>query len=322
MLPLLLAVLVPTAFATGCGHDACPSQRPPPTRDFAAYPVVVEQATYTTLYALSDVHGGYDRMVHLLARHGLIAPSPTAPDAVVWTGGDATLVVTGDLIDKGSRGVEVIDLMRALAVSASVVGGHVVVTLGNHEAEFLVDPRNDKAGAFEDELAGAKIDACRVGDGSDAHGAWLRGLPLAARVGGWFFAHAGNTKGRTVPELEMTLQMALALHDYDDPEIVGSDSLLEARSWWEATAGLAKANATQLGARHIVFGHTPSALGPTGAIAVAEDGVLFRIDTGMSPAVDDSEGALLRVTHDGDSEVATELRADGTARELWRGPGG
>ena len=94
----------------------------------------------------------------------------------------------------------------------------------------------------------------------------------------------------------------------------------ESRGWWEATTGLAQANAEKLSVRHIVFGHTPSALGPTGEMALGEDGVLIRIDTGMSPAVDDSEGALLQVIHDGAEDVATELRADGTTSELWRGP--
>lgn len=41
-------------------------------RDWAAHPAVVEAPPATTLYAVSDVHGGYARLVALLARHGVI----------------------------------------------------------------------------------------------------------------------------------------------------------------------------------------------------------------------------------------------------------
>lgn len=51
----------------------------------------------------------------------------------------------GDLIDKGPSSVEVIKLLMALQIAATKTGGRVVVTLGNHEAEFLVDPNNAKA---------------------------------------------------------------------------------------------------------------------------------------------------------------------------------
>ena len=69
-----------------------------------------------------------------------------------------------------------------------------------------------------------------------------------------------------------------------------------------------------------MFGHSPHALGPDGAIAVAQEGALFRIDCGMSPDVDYSEGALLRVRRKDGQETAEALSADGSAHELWSGP--
>ncbi|MCX5743763.1 MAG: metallophosphoesterase [Proteobacteria bacterium] len=304
--------------AGGCQSPSCPSWEGAP-RDFTTFPTIVDRPSFTQLYAISDVHGGYDRLVALLVQAGLIGGAPAQPAEVAWTGGDATLVVTGDLIDKGDRSVEVIELLRALELAATDGGGHVVVTLGNHEAEFLADPYNSKADAFDGELATAGLDPCIVAT-TDPRGTWLRSRPFGARIGGWFFAHAGDTHGLSLGDLTASLEDGLRAHDFADATIIGADSILEARAWWEASVGRARAEADALDVAHLVFGHTPDALGPRGAIAVGEAGVLFRIDVGMSPAVDDSAGALLAIVHDGLDDVATELRPDGGTRALWRGP--
>ena len=306
------------ALTTGCGSPSCPASEVA-TRDFIASPTIYEQPGFTRLLALSDVHGGYDRLLSLLLRWGVIAASPVSPDAAQWSGGDVTLVVAGDLIDKGSQSVEVVDFFRALERSATARGGRVVVTLGNHEAEFLADPYNSKADAFDTELRAGGLDPCVVAT-TEARGVWLRTRPLGARIGDWFFAHAGATNGRSVADLEQALEAGLLANDFRDSEIIGSSSLLEAKDWWKASTGVAQRDAQALGVAHIVFGHTPDALGARGSIATADNGLLFRIDTGMSPAVDDSQGALLEILHDGTDAVARELRADGSKHELWRGP--
>src|SRR5512142_3531091 len=101
-------------------------------RDWTAHPAIVELPA-GTIYAASDIHGGYARFVALLARYGVIDGVPATPLDARWLGGDATLVVVGDLFDKGPDGLDVIDLLRTLQSS----GGQVVVVLGNHEAEFF-----------------------------------------------------------------------------------------------------------------------------------------------------------------------------------------
>ena len=319
MQPRAWVPVAAAAVATfGCNSPSCPTTDLGASRDFTGSPAILEQSDFTRLFALSDVHGGYQRMVSLLLRSGLIAADPATPDAAEWSGSDATLVVIGDLIDKGPQSIEVVDLLRALETSAAMQGGEVVVTLGNHEVEFLADPYNSKADAFDSELSADGLDPCLVAT-TEPRGQWLRARSFGARIGDWFFAHAGETHGRTVAALEQALRAGLIANDFRDAELVGADSLLEARAWWKS-AGAARANADALSVAHIVFGHTPDALGARGAIATGEGGLLFRIDVGMSPAVDDSDGALLEITHDGADEVATELRADGQVRELWRGP--
>jgi hypothetical protein len=284
----------------------------------------LDPAAEAVVYAVSDVHGGYQRLAALLANNGIIEGVPTTPVGPKWLAGTAVLVVAGDLVDKGPQPLEVIDFVRALETSAPSAGGRVLVLLGNHEAEFFSNPLNGKATAsdgLDQELQAQSIMPASMASGADPRGAWLRGKALGARVGGWFFSHAGNTKGRTIATLNAALVTALAAHpDYSDPELVGTDSILEARDWYTDTATVA-ANAKALGVGHIVFGHDPSALGPKGAIATAQAGHLFRIDCGMSPDVNDSTGCILRIRRlDPSTEIAEALTAKGKATELWRGP--
>jgi len=293
---------------------------PPPTA--ASGSIVELEPGARTIFALSDVHGGYDRLAALLAAIGLAKPAAPSAGAIAWAGGDAVLVVAGDLIDKGPQPVEVIDALRALETSAAAAGGRVIVLLGNHEAEFFVNPTNSKAAGtdgIDRELGALQIDPTVLAAGTEARGAWLLARPFGARVGRWFFAHAGSTKGRTVAALDAALRAALQAHPtFDADEIVGGDSILEARDWY-ADPAVTLANAAALGVDHIVFGHDPNALGPRGTIAVAQDTRLLRIDCGMSPLVNDSEGRVLRVRHDGAVEIVEELGM-GSSRELFRAP--
>ena len=308
-----------TPDATG---DTGTGTTPGTGRDWAAHPAIVDVPAPAALYAVSDVHGGYDRLVTLLLANKLLSRAPTAAKDAHWGGAGATLVVTGDLIDKGPSGVEVIDFLMALQADAHASGGLVVVTLGNHEAEFLVDPTNSKASGtdgIDTELSADGIAPATLASATDPRGAWLRVLPFGARVGGWFFSHAGDTGGRTLNVLDAALEAAVKAHaDYNDPAIVGTSSILESRSWYTGT--VVTQNAAALGVKHIVFGHDPNALGAKGAIAVAFGNALVRIDCGMSPGVDDSKGKLLRVTQQGATDVVDELDPAGASRALFQSP--
>ena len=77
--------------------------------------------------AIGDVHGDFDDFAAILQRSGLIDKQNH------WAGGKATFVQLGDLIDRGPKPREVMDLMMALEKAAPNVGGRVVSLLGNHE---------------------------------------------------------------------------------------------------------------------------------------------------------------------------------------------
>lgn len=79
------------------------------------------------LVAVGDVHGNLDDFCLILRRAELVDAQNH------WVGGSATLVQTGDLIDRGPKGREAMDLVMGLEKEAAKAGGQVVPLLGNHE---------------------------------------------------------------------------------------------------------------------------------------------------------------------------------------------
>jgi calcineurin-like phosphoesterase family protein len=80
-----------------------------------------------SVVAIADVHGDFDDFVAILRRTGLIDKQNR------WAGGRTTFVQTGDLLDRGPKPREVMDLMMALEKEALQGGGRLVSLLGNHE---------------------------------------------------------------------------------------------------------------------------------------------------------------------------------------------
>ncbi|HEY4932052.1 MAG TPA: metallophosphoesterase [Terriglobales bacterium] len=79
------------------------------------------------LVAVGDVHGNFDDFCLILKRTGIV------DEQNHWIGGSATLVQTGDLLDRGPKGHEAMDLVMAIEKEAAKAGGQVVPLLGNHE---------------------------------------------------------------------------------------------------------------------------------------------------------------------------------------------
>lgn len=311
--------LLASVWLCACSSDKGPATQPlHGARDYAAHPIVEVLHMPATLYAVSDAHGGYDRLAALLAGNGVLVRRPDTPATAEWGAGASVLVVVGDMIDKGPQAIEVLELLRALGDAAPKAGGRVVTLLGNHEAEFLAQPLNDKAekdGGFDLELRARGLDPVAVAEGRDPMGVWLRERPIAAKIGRWFFAHGGSTQGRSVADLETTLRAALDGEGFSSGALVGDDSILEARAWYD-DASLATI-LPALDVDHVVFGHDPNALGARGSIAVAFGGRVLRIDCGLSPLVDDSTGKLLVVRHDAAGDHAEERDASGAVRALF-----
>jgi Calcineurin-like phosphoesterase len=289
-----------------------------PARDWNRFPAVVDKSTNEEIVALGDVHGAYDRLLHLLQVGGIARADPKAKGGYAWAGGKRTLVSVGDLIDKGPQSLEVLDLMMSLQSGARAAGGDVIVTLGNHEAEFLARPgKKKKAEEFERELSERHIDLHDVAEGRNAYGRFFLGLPVAARVNGWFFSHAGSTSGMSLTQIGDHFRAVVDSGRWKNPFLIGDDSLLEARKWWKGDVD--DKDLAALPAAHIVFGHDPGAFRDKGTIQT-KGGRLFLIDVGMTPEFDYSKGALMLIDRKDGLDVATSLDASGARREVWRGP--
>jgi Calcineurin-like phosphoesterase len=99
--------------------------------------------------AVSDIHGAYEHLVPTLRSAGLV------DEQLKWSGASSHLVVVGDMLDRGPRSRDVMDLLMRLEGEAAQAGGEVHVLIGNHEAMNLVgDLRyvsKEEYAAFADE---------------------------------------------------------------------------------------------------------------------------------------------------------------------------
>ncbi len=299
----------------------------PGSRDWTKYPAVIERHAPATVYAIGDIHGDYARLVRLLVAARII-PAPPKPSDVAWNAGHSVLVVTGDMIDKGPRPVDLLRLLIALRIAARQAHGEVILLAGNHEAAFLAGADEKKADFIADLKKNgympSQVAACQ-GD----LGQFLCSLPFAARVGDWFFAHAGNTGGRTIAQIAAEIRADVDQHGFGARQLTDPNSLLEARlgesnTWFVAPSAYAEQQllasyAKALGVKHIVQGHQHNDVQFADGVSrntgemFQRWGLLFLIDVGMSEGVGDSYGAVLRIKDTGASAIC----ADGARTVLW-----
>ena len=292
---------------------------------------VDEPGRYSQMLVLSDVHGMFDHLTTLLRAARVVDA------ANQWTAGKSLLIICGDSIDKGPNSLGVLRLWMRLARQAQASGGRVIVLLGNHEAEFLNDPTIKKSALFREELTGAKLLPAEVASGKDTEGigAFLRSLPLAARIGKYLVAHAGWYP-RQMPwtEFVQKARTLLAAGIYSDALITGGHSILEEKDeiapdgvsavrWYDDSASVKSLEARLAEQRlyGVIFGHQPHAFGFKGCIGGVDGLHIIKIDTGMAPDGDDSAGEILCFRHPSDltrlaAPDAERLLADGTHAPL------
>jgi hypothetical protein len=299
-------------------------------RDWQKNPAIVELDTPEDIYAIGDAHSDYNRLKKAL--HG----AGVADEAGHWIAGRAVLVSTGDMIDKGPRALDVLLFYKTLRDDARSQGGNVIILAGNHEAEFLANPAAPKGAVFAKQLKEAHISPAEVGACHGSTGEFLCSLAFGARINEWFFSHAGNPRGRTVSELKADIQKGIDHDGYRTPQLIGNDSLLEARLDEDGPNGkpwlqegmpnlneqaLLTAYTGALGVQHIVEGHKPSDVEfldgskRRAGEMFQQFGLLFLIDTGMSEGVNNSHGAVLHITTK--NKKAEAVCPNGKSTLLW-----
>jgi calcineurin-like phosphoesterase family protein len=90
------------------------------------------RAAEPRIVTVADIHGDLTDFIAILQQIGFTNESRQ------WTGGSAVLVQTGDVIDRGPKSRECLDLVMDLERQAPQRNGRVVPLLGNHEMMNLM----------------------------------------------------------------------------------------------------------------------------------------------------------------------------------------
>ena len=137
------------------------------------------------IIAVSDIHGQFELLVKLLRANGVIDEQGS------WSAGDARLVITGDVFDRGPQVTEALWLLMQLQSQARKARGEVHYLLGNHETMVLsgdaryVNPKYvETAKRLKRSVSGLYAKDTVIGE-------WLYLRPVLLKLGDTVFLHGG-----------------------------------------------------------------------------------------------------------------------------------
>ena len=261
--------------------------------------------------AISDVHGAYDAMVSTLKNVGLLN------DELEWAGGTARLVIVGDILDRGPRSRDAMDLLMRLENEAQTTGGYVHVLIGNHEsmnmigdlryvskeeyAAFAADetaeqrqrwlrayvrrhpvPRDEDAirKKFENEFPAGYFALRAAFSSTGKYGKWLLGKPIIAVIDGTAFVHGGLSPvviEHGLDGVNTTLQSELAAYVRAIDTLMEAEVLLPTDSQYDYIS-IVDRFAPSLNEKPEVIAAVKT---PTREVLQRFDGRLVEVDTGM-----------------------------------------
>ncbi|GAB3055676.1 metallophosphoesterase [Stenotrophomonas tumulicola] len=255
------------ALATDGGGADIPARCGYPHTLHVAPPAMPAQAVLPAvprIVVLSDIHGQYDLLVRLLRANKVIDGQDH------WSLGTDTLVVAGDVFDRGPKVTEAFWLLYSLQQQAADAGGAVHFVLGNHETMVLYDDLRYVNPKYlrSAQLLGRSYPQLYGAD--SVIGQWLRTRPVLLRIGDTLFLHGGISPDA----LELALDPSRTNAAYQaslgipreqvkgDPTTAplydGKTSPIWYRGYFDGrldTAGV-QAVLDRLGLKRIVVGHT------------------------------------------------------------------
>jgi len=283
----LTAALAITA-ACDRKHHETPAPPPPPIApaprgcSLPALPLKVEPRG--RVVAVGDLHGDFGATRDVLRAAGLIDASDH------WSGGTATLVQAGDMLDRGDGESQILALFERLDGEAAKAGGQVVQLLGNHELMNAAhDFRYVTPGGMKDFHGDREHE---LGPG----GVWAKRLAkhnVIAIVGDTLVSHAGVLPAWT-DALDQINHDARCWLDAQEPTppaaLTSDDSPVWTRAWGGDTVDCAQLQKVlaAVGAKRMVVAHTVQKAG----INAQCDGALWRIDVGLARLYDGPIQAL------------------------------
>ncbi|GBF92592.1 Ser Thr phosphatase [Raphidocelis subcapitata] len=326
-------VSVPLAPPGSEGADEF-EMREPPTRVTATGRIV----------AIGDLHGDMEKTLASLRLARVIDDGDGDGDGAAprWVGGDAVVVQLGDVLDRGNVEIGIIKLLIDLDAQAQKEGGGVYMLNGNHESlNVCGDFRYVTPGAFIEsavEFGIPRDTAMRSWDGCiQARAAlflpggrvarMLSRNPTVLVVNDTAFAHGGLLPTHVQYGIErMNAEVAAWMRRdrveegfasppflaMGDGKSVMWNRQLSVEKWvnpvdrFRAVSMVSQALAG-VGAKRLVVGHTPQMRGAN----VDCDGMVWRMDVGMSSGVLDAPVSILEILKDASGESVCRVITEG-----------
>jgi len=186
--------------------------------NFKSDPSVFE--TEGDIFVLSDVHGQFELMKELLISAGVIKKN------LKWNWGSNTLVICGDITDRGDKSTEALWLVHDLEIQASKENGRVFYLLGNHEINCI---RNDKRYMNDKYLTTELLLNLEYGDlyaENTYFGKWLASKNIIIKINDILFLHGGIGEHFLKGELSLeTINNVARENIFRDYEEIRQDSL-------------------------------------------------------------------------------------------------
>lgn len=227
------------------------------------------------IVAVGDLHGDIGALIEVLTKAKLI------DGRLRWSGGDAILVQTGDILDRGNDEVALLAFLERLKAEAQAAGGRIYALNGNHE---LMNVEGNfsytSAAGISSFLQTGLPRAAAFAPGGQCARYLARG-PVALDLAGNIFVHGGVLPEHAQEGLPLINEHFSAWMRGGTGAFPPTDTektLLWTRQYSSTLdcATLRQALAA-LGAKRMIVGHTVQP-----HINAACDGTLYRIDTGMS----------------------------------------
>ncbi|MFO7897029.1 MAG: metallophosphoesterase [Candidatus Cloacimonadales bacterium] len=137
------------------------------------------------IFAISDIHGQYNRFVEILTSQQVIDAEQN------WTFSSGHLVIVGDVFDRGEQVTEALWLIKKLSDQAEKQAGKVHYLLGNHEVAVLLgDDRyvNNKYLQVAEKL---QVDHAELYSNATVLGRWIRSRNACVKINDILFVHGG-----------------------------------------------------------------------------------------------------------------------------------
>jgi len=241
-----------------------------------ANPHINPEISTSRVVAIGDLHGDLEQALDVLRLAGLVDASGR------WSGGEAVLVQTGDLTDRGPNSRTTMDLVRRLQGEAREAGGKVIPLLGNHE---VMNTQGDWRYVHPQDIAefGSTQQRQYALSAKGDYGKWLASLDAVVKVEGTIFAHGGVKPEVARLGLE-TINNGVRNEMFSgDRRLTAGEGPLWFRGFVQApeetACPLLEESLRLLEAKRMVVGHTTQR---QGRILSRCDGKLNVIDIGIS----------------------------------------